>query len=281
VFGLAQNKQFPLSVVFRFVENFIYRRADYVTVLSNHEYEHTLAKGSLTSNKISIVSMSIDVGRFTANVPQARRNIRKKMNIPPESFVVGMIGRLTMQKDPASFVKAAAILDSKITNCHFLWVGDGDMKREVLQMAGQEGLNGKFVISGNQSSADIPAFLAAIDVVLFTSRFEGLPIVLLEAMAAKKLIVAADVGCVGDVIREDTTGWLFDRGDYEKAAARVYHLSQNIDGYEHIKQTAFDLVERDYSPQTRIANEFEVIYERLWESQMTMLPEHIDTVISP
>jgi glycosyltransferase involved in cell wall biosynthesis len=176
-------------------------------------------------------------------------------------FVVGMLGRVTYQKDPETFLRAAALLHSSIPGARFVWVGDGDLREETMRTAHRLGLSSKLIITGQRDSKDIPALLSAMDVLLFTSRFEGLPTALLEAMAARKIIVAADVGSIRDVITDGVTGWLFPPGDFQHAASIVERIYRNRSGLDHIGNNARDLIVTKYAPQEKTARNFQRVYE--------------------
>ncbi|GEM_PF-2111496 len=263
VVKLAQHKTFPLSVLFTTIERFIYNSSAFITVLSKSEYDLGISNGLLKSNMAKVVSMSIDVDSFLRITQEDAENQRKKFNIPPNAFVIGMIGRLTFQKDPELFVKVAATLNSQIDNMYLLWVGDGDLREKIIRMASRLGISHKLRITGHQDSVDIPKLLSAIDIVLYTSRFEGLPIALLEAMAAKKLIVAANVGSIQDIIQDNITGWLFEAGDYKKAALLVENIYKNKPKLSDIGKSALDVIVTKYSPKEKMAKAFQYIYEEV------------------
>jgi glycosyltransferase involved in cell wall biosynthesis len=261
VFGLSQSKPFPLNILFARIERFLYRASTYSTVLSRTEYDDGIAKGLLDAQKTRVVSMSIDVKRFLAVEIKDSEYVRKMFGIDPNAFVVGMIGRLTFQKDPESFVRAAALISSVVDGARFLWVGDGDLREAMVQMATEHGLSGKFIVTGQQNPEDMPKLISAIDLVLFTSRFEGLPLTILEAMALGKYIVSADVGSIRDVVQDGSTGWLFKSGDFSKAASIACDVYRDRDKLSPVRHRARAFVSQHHSPTEKMSREFEEIYE--------------------
>jgi glycosyltransferase involved in cell wall biosynthesis len=249
--------------LFFFIERFIFNSSASVILESKTEYDFGISKGLFNDGKAKIVSMSIDICRFVDIKEEEVKKLKRIFCIPPNAFVIGMLGRIAFQKDPETFVKAAKILNSQIDNIYFLWVGDGDLKEKVLYMAKSLGLMNKMIVTGQQSSGDIPKLLSVIDVLLFTSRFEGLPTALLEAMAAKKIIVAAHVGSIQDIIRDGETGWLFDAGDYQKAAMIIKNIYENRKMLAKVGTTAFNLIVDKYSPKEYMAFQFQRVYEDL------------------
>lgn len=266
-FRFEQKKHFLSRILFYCFEWIIVKSSAYVTVLSETEQEFGLGKGLLDFQSVAVTPVSIDVNRFSGIEPAGGLAERTRLGIPSDAFVVGMIGRITFQKDPETFVKAAAILNSRIKNACFVWVGDGDARENTRLLANDLGLSDKFVITGNKESDAIPILLCAMDVVLFTSRFEGLPAVLLEAMAARRFVVAANVGSVREVVKEGKTGWLFPAGDYKKAASIVESIHRNRLEFDQITMNAFDLVAEKYSPKDRMPRQYQSIYENVSEQK--------------
>jgi glycosyltransferase involved in cell wall biosynthesis len=264
-FRFDQKKNLLSRIGFFCLEWIIVKSSTHVTVLSEGEHDFGLEKGLLDFRSATVTPMSIDVNMFADIEPTLTLAERTRLGIPPDAFVVGMIGRVTLQKDPETFVKAAAILNSRIENAYFVWVGDGDAREDTRRLANDLGLSDKFVITGHKDSDAIPKLLAAMDVVLFTSRFEGLPIALLEAMAAKRFVVAANVGSIGEIVKEGETGWLFGVGDYKQAASIVETIHQNRPGLDYIRMSAFDLVAERHSPRDRMARQYQSIYENVSE----------------
>lgn len=237
--------------------------SDFVTVLSDYEYKYGIDNKLINANDSKVVSMSIDADRFNNVDAQISRADRMKFNIPENAFIVGTVGRIALQKDPEAFVSIAADLMSKIDNIYFLWVGDGDLRERMVKLAGDSDVDDRLVITGRQDSKDIPGLLSIMDVFLFTSRFEGLPISILEAMAAKKFVVATGVDSIPEVVLDGKTGWIFNPGDHKKAALIVEEIHNNKQKYSSIPEIAFELINQRYSPASKMSEEFRDIYRKV------------------
>jgi glycosyltransferase involved in cell wall biosynthesis len=259
----TQKRGSPSKAMFFILERLICGSSDFVTVLSKTEYEAGLSKGLLHPPKARTIPMSIDTQRFAAVSPAELRLPKKQYDLPEDAFVVGMVGRLSSQKDPETFVRVAAIVSARLNQARFLWVGDGDLRTKIVRMADTCGVAANLRIAGNQEAAEIPKFLSMMDAFLFTSRYEGLPIALLEAMAANKLIVAADVGSVRDLIQEGVTGWLFRAGDSQHAASKIIGVYEEREQLKHIGEAAAKLVAARYSPGRKMSEEFRALYEEV------------------
>ena len=234
-----------------------------MTVLSDYEYKYGVDNKLINANNSKVISMSIDAGRFNDVDVKISRADRMKFNIPENAFVVGTVGRIALQKDPETFIKVAVNLMSKIDNIYFLWVGDGDLRERMIKLAEDLDVDDRLVITGKQDPKDIPGLLSIMNVFLFTSRFEGLPISILEAMAAKRFIVATGVDSIPEVILDGKTGWMFDPGNYEKAALIIEKIYNHKQKYSSAPEMAFELINQKYSPASKMSEEFTDVYKKV------------------
>lgn len=264
-FRFEQKKSGIAKKIFYIFEKIICKRSNFVTTLSGSEREFGLKNKLLSSDRSKVVSMSIDVDKFLSYNKENSINIMERSGIPKNAFVVGMIGRITFQKDPETFIRAAEVVNRNNKNIYFYWLGDGDLKDEMVKTVNNLKLDKNVFFVGQQKSEDIPRWLAAMDAILFTSRFEGMPIGLLEAMAARKNIIAAKVGSIPDIIKNGVTGCTFEAGDFNNAASLVENIYNNR--YDlSVGGNAFDLVKKSYSPASKISREFSEVYEKVLRS---------------
>jgi glycosyltransferase involved in cell wall biosynthesis len=136
--------------------------------------------------------------------------------------VLGIVGRLTPPKDHVTFLKAAALIWRKVPKARFLIVGDGPLRTALEVQAHELGLSGVLTFTGMRK--DIPDVLAALDVLVFSSLWEGLPVALLEGMAAAKPVVATNVGGIPDVVLPDKTALLVRPSDADALAQACLKL---------------------------------------------------------
>ena len=129
--------------------------------------------------------------------PYARAESRAVLGAPPDAFVVGWVGRLTHEKGPDLFVDALALADDRV---HGMFVGDGPMRDSLRALAQAKGVSGRLHFAGIHPQAS--RYLAAFDALALTSRTEGTPMIVLEAMWASLPILATAVGGVPDMLSE-------------------------------------------------------------------------------
>ncbi len=204
--------------------------------------------------RLHVIANGIDVTAFTLGAG-VRRGVRDELGIPRDAWVVGTIGRLAPEKDQAALVQAMApLLDEKR---RLVIVGDGAERMALEKLV--HGLErGRFVhLTGVRR--DPARLLAAFDVFALSSCTEGLPLVLLEAMAAGLPVVSTDVGGIGDVVQHERTGFLVPRTDMARFADELRRLYRDPDLARRIGMTARHAVRHAYSLE-RMASDYAALY---------------------
>ena len=138
-----------------------------------------------------------------------------------------MIACFKPQKAPSDFVRLARMVLEEAPGVHFLLVGDGALRPEVEEAVRDLGLEGKVHLPGWRR--DIPDLLHAMDVMVLTSRWEGLPRVCPQAMAAGVPVVANAVDGVPEGVIDGETGFLTSPGDIRDMADKVLRLLADPD----------------------------------------------------
>jgi len=164
-----------------------------------------------------VIENGIDLNRF--NPEQSFANIRKELGIQRTDFVVGFIGRITVQKDPLTFVKGIEKAHSLEKEIKGLLVGDGDLKEKVRTYIGNNHLDE--IIFTSSFRTDIPDVLNAIDVFCLPSLWEGLSIALLEAMAMKRTVIATPTDGTKEIIQDGDNGTLTTFSDSDRLAEKI------------------------------------------------------------
>lgn len=149
-----------------------------------------------------VIENGIDLSRF--NPENSFANIRKEFGFKDTDFIIGFIGRVTLQKDPMNFIKSIEIANKQDSKIKALLVGEGDMKEEALTYIKNNSLEN--VIRTSNFRSDIPDLLNAIDIFCLPSLWEGLSIALLEAMAMGKALVVTPTDGTKEVITDKKNG---------------------------------------------------------------------------
>jgi L-malate glycosyltransferase len=205
---------------------------------------------------LEIVLNGVDVDRFRRSHgdPSA---VREALGIPADAPVVGTVAVFRVQKRLDDWLRAARLLRGSHPDAHFVIVGDGPLREDVLGLIRELDLEGIVHLPGLQE--DVRPYLAAIDVYMMSSIFEGLPIALLEAMAMECAVVSTSVGGIPEVVRPGENGYLVEPGRPEELARVVCDLLLTPDRSRRLGEAARRTVQSQFS-MTRMAGQLEQIY---------------------
>ena len=167
-----------------------------------------------------VVLNGLDFRRVETMRPRAL--IRADWNVSEADVVVGTVARCTPQKGLRSFVDAARLVSGKSPNVHFVHIGAGPLLDEIQQKVMNTGLGPRFKFLGQLS--DPMTVLSGLDLFVLPSLWEGLPIALLEAMAAGVAPIGTDVPGINDVIEHNRSGLLVPIDDPEALAGAIGSL---------------------------------------------------------
>lgn len=162
-----------------------------------------------------------------ANRPGKNKEVHliNSLNIKKDACIVGGIFCFKPQKAPLDFIKTAKVVIDKGADVEFLSIGDGFLRPAAERLSLELGLNGRIRFLGWQR--DMPALFSIIDILLLTSRWEGLPVVFLEAMASGIPVVTTDVGGASEVIKDGINGFLEEKGACERLADDILFLANH------------------------------------------------------
>lgn len=170
--------------------------------------------------KIKVIYNGIDLPRFTGVVECTR--LRRELGLNPRRPVVGVVARLVPEKGVSLFLLAAAAIKRAVPLAQFLVVGDGPQRVELERQAQSMGLTEATVFAGQRD--DVPRLLPQMNVVVVPSLREGLGVAAMEAMAARRAVVAFGTGGLKEVIKDGVTGVLVPPRDYPAMARQVIEL---------------------------------------------------------
>jgi glycosyltransferase involved in cell wall biosynthesis len=212
------------------------------------------ANREVAEARLRVVENGIDLDRFHPDAA-ARAAVRGALGVPAAARVIGTVGRLSPEKDHALLVEAAAPLLGP--DLHLVIVGDGPEAAAL--RARTQALAARASIHLTGARADVPALLAAFDVFALSSRTEGLPLVIPEAMATALPVVSTAVGGIPDVLEEAVTGFLVPAGDAAALRARLAALCADADRAVAVGERARTTALARYSA-ARMADEYVALY---------------------
>jgi glycosyltransferase involved in cell wall biosynthesis len=205
----------------RMIERVLDAGTDRYLVNSAAIVEELTARGGLSRAKMEVVHNGIDLATVPPFEP-ARAPARVALGFDPQRRLVAQVGRLEPQKDYRTYLAAAAAVAARGADVDFLVVGDGRLRAELEGEAARLGIAERVRFTGVRH--DVPALLAAVDVLALTSRYEGLPNAVIEAMATGAVAVATDVGGVRELVVPEETGVIVPVGRPDLVADAIAGL---------------------------------------------------------
>ena len=210
-----------------------------------------------------LIRSGIPLGRFHPDEGRGRA-VRKQLGIPDGHIVVGSVGRLTPQKNPMDFVKLATAVVDGHESVTFVYVGDGPMRTAVEEAAEAAGLGEALRILGVRD--DVPDLLRAMDVFVLTSLWEGLPRVVLQALATGVPVLAYDTAGIAEAVVEGKNGHLVSRGAVDEMAALLTALVEDAPRRSAMSRAASEEFDRAFSEGQMILD-LENLYDGLLRSR--------------
>jgi glycosyltransferase involved in cell wall biosynthesis len=182
--------------------------------------------GPTATSQLRALGLSIDHSATVFNAVEAvptrsAAEIRQELGVEEAELIV-TVGRHVEEKNQALLLDAVALLAGRRPRLHAVLVGDGPLRDELRAQIGELGLEERVTLAGERPDAvDV---IAASDVFVLSSSNEALPLVVLEAMALGRPVVATDVGGVGDAVQHEQSGLLVPPGDAPALAAAIERL---------------------------------------------------------
>ena len=210
------------------------------------------------ASRVTVIYTGIDPRPFGGE--RDRSEARRALGLAPDRPVVGWAGRFNAQKAPLDFVRVAARLARDTPEVQLLMAGEGPLAQAVRELARELGLEERLLTVAWQE--DVPGMLAALDVYVATSHWEGLPLSLLEAMAAGRAVVATAVDGVAEAVEEGVSGYLTAAGDVESLADRAGRLVRDAELRARVGAAARTRVEARFTAERMMAD-WEALLERL------------------
>jgi glycosyltransferase involved in cell wall biosynthesis len=235
--GIAGAKQWLAHTIDRLTM----RYADDVVISVSSQLTGYLKK-YVSRDRIAVIPNGIDLASVHCTL--SRSEAKKQLGIPEEAPVVGFIGRLERVKRLDIFVHSAREIQRQSASTKFVIAGSGREERQLRQLIAQQGLEDHFILLGHQD--DTSPILRAMDLLLLTSDHEGLPMVLLEAMALGTLVVAHKVGGIAEVLADRQSGLLVEDRSPANLASVCVQALQDTSTTERLTRAAREVVESRY-----------------------------------
>jgi len=207
VHGLGRTRNFKR----RLVNFFLFRQLTRVLCVAGGVREDVMRNNwFVPAEKLVVLENSVDFERF-ADVAISKTEGKRLLGVPSEAFVFGTAGRLVPTKGLQYLVKAFSRVKRELPAAHLVILGDGPCRGDLEQQAREAGLSDSIHLPGRMNN--IEQLYKAMDVFVLSSIAEGMPRVIMEAMAAAVPCVCTDVGGITEVINGTDVGFLVQARD--------------------------------------------------------------------
>lgn len=209
----------------------------------------------LPADGIITIPYGVSTDRFGPHI--SGETVRRQLRVSPQTPLVGTVGRLSRQKGHVYLIEAARIVLARHPEALFVIEGEGELREQLASQIRTLGLEGHVILLGTTPS--VPEFMAALDVFVLTSIFEGLPLTLLEAMASAKAVVAPAIDGIPDAVEDYVDGRLVPPCAPEATARVILELLDDPALRRRMGQAGRARVERDFDLR-RMVNQTEELY---------------------
>lgn len=235
---------------------------DKIVCISEAEKKSALDRKICGEEKLQVILNGVDIEEYEQREAAGLTEVsRESLGIPGDAFIVGMVGRITKQKAPDVFIKAAKLIKKKIPEAYFIIVGDGTYQNRVKEYAAKHGLADSLLITGWVENAS--DYIDLFDVALLLSRWEGFGLAIPEYMLAGKPVVATRVDAIPSIIEDGKNGFLVDAEDAAGACDAVMRLYEDSGLRFNVINRGKITVHERYDAK-RVSKEHQTVFDALY-----------------
>src|SRR5579859_4999460 len=238
-------------------------RQDLIIAISDHIARFTVSRGVRHPERVRRVYHGFEPP-LTQALEREGQQIRRDLGIEPDAFLVGNVGRLAPQKGQRHLIAAMPLLLERVPRARAIIAGAGDLEEYLRDLAAEIGVAERVHVLGPRK--DVPALMHAIDVFVMPSIWEGFGLVLLEAMAAGRPIVASRVATIPEVVVDGETGLLVPAGDPLALAEALARFADQPALASRLGEAGRERVRRQFSLE-KMVGDTELLYRELVEDR--------------
>jgi len=194
------------------------------------------------------------------DAPHIRAECRAQFKLLPGVKLIGTVGRLAPVKNHKLLIEALFLVRQTIGDVHLAIIGEGEMRDSLAAYAADLGVSE--YVSLVKETRKIDYFYGAIDIFCLSSDSEGMPLTLLEALAAGVPVISTDVGGISEIIEDGKTGYLVPKGSAKYLATRIVELLQNPAKAAELASNGRAMVHERF-PADKMIRATEAIYEEV------------------
>lgn len=248
-------RSFPDKLRYMFAERFAACRASKIVAVSDALKSDLMRYEKIPEKKIEVILNGIEEAQYARPVDTSA--LRKQYLPRKFKHVIGLGVVLSEQKGIIHLIRAATEILNVLPDTCFLIAGDGPARLNLEKEIKQLGLDNNFVFLGFRK--DIPELLQLLDIYVFPSEWEGLPLSILEAMAAKRCILSTNVGGIPKALADNKNALLIPQKRPDLIAEKVIRLLNDKTLRRRLADSAYQTFKERFDVKAMIAK-----YERLY-----------------
>jgi glycosyltransferase involved in cell wall biosynthesis len=210
-------------------------------------------------DKITVISNGVDMKRYGHTIDKTI--VHSQLGLEANARVIAMVGTLKKVKGHCYMIETMASIVPQYTKLHLLLIGDGELREELQALTSRLSLDRHVHFLGDRH--DVPKLLAASDIFVLSSLWEGLSMALLEAMASSLPIVASEVSGTVQAIIPNETGLLVPPGDVQKLTEAIRQLLSDPLRAKAMGIAARLRVEAEFSAQRQVGEHLALYHHLL------------------
>ena len=244
------DDQFRHSLPMIWLNRLLARWQTKIIVISDWVGKFLQEVEGIPAEKITRIHYGLDPKPIEALADPAY--IRQQFQIPDGAPVIGTIGRLTAQKGQTYLLDAARLLKSDFPNLRVVVIGDGELRHDLEAQAKTLDITDNVIFTGLRSYHEAMRLLSGMDVFVFPSLWEGFGLVLLEAMALKKPIVASNVSAIPESVLDGKTGLIVPPRQAEAIAEALRALLRDFEKAEKMGVAGFQRLQAAFAVENMV-----------------------------
>lgn len=242
------------------VNRLLLRKRDRLVGVGGAVRQALIDNEGLPSTRVEVVYNGVDLKALATVSADARQRLRAEFGFSSTDFLAIQVARLHELKDHQTALRAIAEVSRHQPHIRLLIVGEGDQRSAIEAAVREQKLKEHVVLAGNR--ADVADLLAASDVFLMSSISEGIPLTIIEAMAAGLPVVSTAVGGIPEMIQHGQNGFLAEAGNHQSLASSLISLQQDSALRKSIAEKGRERATELFSQQGML-NGYNRIYEEM------------------
>ena len=232
------------------IDRWMYKQ--YIKIIAISDKTSEILRSYIHLNNIVTIYNGIDVAKFSSAQPVVRNNLVSEYT--DDDIIITMVAAFRKQKNHLCVLRAAQILPKHFKFC---FVGDGELRTKISSQIKRLNLQDRVSILGNRN--DVDSIMAASDIIVLSSHWEGFGLVAVEGMAVGKPVIASNVDGLKQVV--EGYGLLFEDDDYKELASKIKKLESDKIFYNKILTLCCKRAQ--YFDITNMANRYMAVYHEV------------------